>query len=274
MYNYIYWYTSSMDIREQQRIIINFISNNQFCNSEDIVKGVKNHISRVLVFRNLRGLVADGAVRDNRINRRDHRYSVDENNLLVQIPKQLDDFKQAYFLLIDKYRERFSVPGNKNKVSIFQKYGEFTDILSIYESVIQLYLWCGIHVWPKKIRDNESLSKLYTLLFSKLSEIQLNLAEKSRAILKEYDMIEGMITSYSVPTVTKKSLLKSSKKAHSVKELNAVMGFIDSIKSSLDNEAFNTAGGKIRIGGRGNHAYASFKSVGGKTINSTVIGTD
>ena len=252
--------------QEQQRIIVNYIRSNQFCKAEDIVEGVKNDISRVPVFRCIQALVKDGSVKDNKINRRDHRYNVDENNLLVQIPKQLEDFDRVYFLLIDKYMERFSDPEDKDKISIFQKYGEFSDIMSIYEFVIRLYLWCGIYEWPKKIKDNESLLKLSTLLFSKLSEMQLKLAKMSRAMVEEYDMIEGMIISYSIPTLTKESLLKSSEEAHSVKELKTVLGVIDNIKSSLHKEAFKTAGDKTRIGGRGNSVSCSFITAGGTLI--------
>ena len=45
-------------------------------------------------------------MKDQATNRRDHKLYVDFNNLLVIVPKELEDFKKAYFNLLQESKER------------------------------------------------------------------------------------------------------------------------------------------------------------------------
>jgi predicted transcriptional regulator len=69
---------------------MNFIRDNQGCKAQDIVDGLKKNLSRAPIFDILGELVKEGAVTDEKMNRRDHRYFLNDDNLLVSIPAELD----------------------------------------------------------------------------------------------------------------------------------------------------------------------------------------
>jgi hypothetical protein len=46
----------------------------------------------------------EGIVKDDKLNRRDHRYFVDSNNPIVEISRELDEFESAYISLLEKVR--------------------------------------------------------------------------------------------------------------------------------------------------------------------------
>lgn len=94
---------------EQRRIIITkFISVHQGCKAEEVVDGVRDHISRVPAFNTLRALIMDGIVKDKATNRRDHSLYVDEGNLLVSVPKELEEFGKAYITLLQKSKKKIN----------------------------------------------------------------------------------------------------------------------------------------------------------------------
>src|ERR671911_212872 len=109
MYNYIYEYTEHISVENlgHRSLVMNFIRDNQGCKAQDIVNGLENNLSRVPIFNILSDLIKEGAVTDEKINRRDHRYFLNEDNLLVSIPAELDQFKDYYYNLIDEVNRRF-----------------------------------------------------------------------------------------------------------------------------------------------------------------------
>jgi hypothetical protein len=95
-----------MNEDERRKLIVDYISNHQGCKAEEVVEGVKKHLSRVPVYGILEDLIKDGTVKDQATNRRDHKLYVDFNNLLVSVPKELEGFKKAYFNLLQESKER------------------------------------------------------------------------------------------------------------------------------------------------------------------------
>jgi hypothetical protein len=98
---------SSITQDDRQRIIIEFIRSKPYCNVEDVVRGVKNDISRVTVFKILHKLIESGAVRrhlenNQKRNSREHKLFVDEGNPLVSVRLELEKFESAYFDLLNK----------------------------------------------------------------------------------------------------------------------------------------------------------------------------
>jgi hypothetical protein len=95
-----------MNEDERRKLIVHYISNHQGCKAEEVVEGVKKHLSRVPVYGALEDLIKDGTVKDQATNRRDHKLYVDFNNLLVSVPKELEGFKKAYLNLLQESKER------------------------------------------------------------------------------------------------------------------------------------------------------------------------
>ena len=55
-----------------RKLVMDFIRENQGCNAQDIVNGLKKDLSRGPIFDTLNELIKEGAVTDEKINRRDH----------------------------------------------------------------------------------------------------------------------------------------------------------------------------------------------------------
>lgn len=249
--------------------VFRYVSDHSHCSKADVERYLKGKSARVTTFKTIDTLVECGLIRDeiNEKNRQTHSLVVNNDNELSLLIQELDKFENAYFSLIDKFKEEFEDPESKSEYSPFQKYGAFEDILLIYQFILGTYSMRGIHIWPRRISDNESLSKLYTILFTRLSQMQLELAKRSRIIFEEYDIVENMVLNSSILPVSKDALFESSKMFHYEKELEDVLHIVDSIGSEVKKAALKSSRGNvkkdgldrpaIRIGGRGNRAYGS-----------------
>jgi hypothetical protein len=177
---------------------MDFIGENQGCNAQDIVNGLKKDLSRGPIFDTLRELRKEGALRDEKINRRDHRYFLNEDNLLVSIPAELDQFKDYYFNLIDEVNRRFDpkikdrdkkYPEHlrKNNVDdlewktldpVIKRSSILYSLLGLYQHLVGMYILQSLSLWHRKIKDRETITKLYTEVFNRFQEIQLKLTSE------------------------------------------------------------------------------------------------
>lgn len=98
---------------EKLKIVLEFIQKNQGCNTQQIVKGVNDNVSRVVVFKILDELLRDGIIIIKEFNRRDKNYFPNENNEYVKIKKDIDEFKQKYYDLLKKLWESPTVSSLK-----------------------------------------------------------------------------------------------------------------------------------------------------------------
>ena len=73
---------------------------------DEIVSGVSNSASRVVVFRIISELVKEWVVENKARNRRDSSLYLKEDNLLLKLQQELDQFEKAYLNLLDKSKER------------------------------------------------------------------------------------------------------------------------------------------------------------------------
>ena len=94
-----------MDIEARKRIITNYIRDHPDCKAEEIVEGISGKMSRALVFRYLPELIKEKIVLDNSKNRRDHKFSINNNNLILEVQDELDNFKKEFFQLIQKQKQ-------------------------------------------------------------------------------------------------------------------------------------------------------------------------
>jgi Fe2+ or Zn2+ uptake regulation protein len=181
MYDYIYCYTNSyMNQEERRKSITDYISNNEGCTAEDIVEGLKAEISRAPIFDTLRVLVKEDIVKDDRTNRRDHKFFVNNNNLLVSTINKLDEFKTYYYHLLDKAYEKIweiYISNSSNDV-INQISAIMCLFIDIFFEVASIYNYYALLIWPRRIKDREYLKKLYNSAFSKITDIKIEVFER------------------------------------------------------------------------------------------------
>ena len=164
--------------------IVDFISIHQGCSKEFLISEVTSS-SKKTVYKILYELKSEKIVRmyKDKPNSRNFKLYVDTNNPLVVVPKELDEFEQIYFKLLKKARHIFAERGDQSYADSRKdadRYSLVMNILLIYEDYLRLYTAHSLISWPKIIKDGETLSRLYTILFLRLSRIQARLSESSQ----------------------------------------------------------------------------------------------
>jgi len=130
-------------------------------------------------------------VTDEKMNRRDHRYFLNDDNLLVSIPAELDQFKNYFFKLIDEVNRRFGTKTKEHDKKYLEHLREnnvedlewkmldpvrkrsriLFSLLGLYQHLVGMYILRSLSIWPKKIRNKETITKLYTEVFNRFQEI-------------------------------------------------------------------------------------------------------
>ena len=219
MYKYIY--TNIRDAiligRERIEIITKFISENQYCKAEDVVQGVKDNISRVPVYGTLAKMMKEGLLRDQKINRRDHRLVVDTNNPIIEISRELEEFESAYISLLEKVKEhinrryyelknchysdpgpsvvdeanrhpfRRALSGEEHRAldefkGLFYVDDLISQLVHIFSEVRKLYMLRSMTSWPTIIKDQDILNLLNSTISAKFSDIRISMDEIFRSI--------------------------------------------------------------------------------------------
>lgn len=156
--------------------IIEYITNHQGCNIQEVIKEVEDYVSRVTVFNILDSLEKVGAIRKHKDkpNSRDHKLFVDTNNPLISLPKEFDEFKKYYYPLLERVKkdikEYLTYP-ERDGFETSMCFKDLGDVGLIFGEFIRIYDARALLVWPKQLRDTESLKNLYMLLFSNVLEI-------------------------------------------------------------------------------------------------------
>jgi hypothetical protein len=94
------------------------IENNPYCNAENIVDGVKDKMSRSVVFKKLKELSNDNRITDVSDNRRENKYILDKNNEFNIIKKNIDDLKKNYYTLLESSLFHTQIQNVINKVNL------------------------------------------------------------------------------------------------------------------------------------------------------------
>jgi hypothetical protein len=262
-----------LDEEKRRWIIIDFINQNQGCTAEDVVKGQAVN-GRDKTFKILKSLKAESIIFEeiSERNKRNKKLFVNSSNPLVLLQRELETFEAAYLLLIERLKEKFEMRNDSGEYfSRAKKFKVFMNILSIYEHIIKSYLSSATYSWPRTVRDTESLSKLYAKLFSRLSQIQLSLANTNRDVLNEYDAVDFMLVNHA-PNIRpgyKKSLIDSCKEFRLEKEMESVLHLADRLSSKANRGIFEGCGGKIRVGGDENRVYSPVRIV--DHVNGTIL---
>jgi hypothetical protein len=183
-----------MNHEERLERIINYVYLHQGCLTEEAFEGVKGSMSRTTFFKNLRILEDQKRIKVVKVNKRDHRL-YPYTDLLVSVPSELDEFKDAFFALVERVKQysKSKIEALDKKRSkdeevtderihdsldyIFKKGAVLNSIILLYQHLIGMYISAGIFIWPTKTNDYKATNKIYEVAFSKLQEIQQKLGE-------------------------------------------------------------------------------------------------
>src|SRR5215469_5266398 len=124
--------------------IIEYITNHQGCNIQEVIRGVENYVSRVTVYKILGSLEKVGAIRrqKDKPNSRDFKLFVDTNNPLISLPKEFDEFKKYYYPLLERLKKdikEYLTYQDRNAEEIIQCFGDLDLLGLIFAEFIRIY---------------------------------------------------------------------------------------------------------------------------------------
>ena len=178
-----------MNSEERQRKIIEYVEDHPRYLTEQVCKAVEQFMSRKTFFKELEILKGKGEIIVKNKNKRDKELSVDKNNLLITVPKELEKFEKDFLDLTEtisiKLNTLFLVK-NLNKVSKgkdqFKKTNlTLTDIylasyillVKILFRIIDSYIFRYLIKWSSSNLKEEDKVQLFIIIFSRISKIIL-----------------------------------------------------------------------------------------------------
>jgi hypothetical protein len=185
--------TTPLNEEKRRKIIVDFISEHQGCNAEYVINRVKDYIGRVKVSRILKDLKEENIVRESRRkpNSRDIPLYINNDNLLVSVPRELEEFEKAFLRLLEKAKSEFekryeyafgSDPSRFYQSEFLKIIRLITQPIQIFHEMVNMYIAYSILLWPKKIQDKDTLKELYTAVFTKIANMQVRTVEILRSL--------------------------------------------------------------------------------------------
>ncbi|MDQ3977147.1 MAG: hypothetical protein M3264_11540, partial [Thermoproteota archaeon] len=162
-------------------------------------------------------------------NARDYKLVVDKNNPLVSVRSELDNFQRAYFDLFSKSVVEFnsriedarkaildfgekvvvddkaSDEDSERTIAELEKLddiwkraiddiaGLLYNMFKVFYSMVDAYLFRFLSIWPQKIHDKRVLQQLYSMVFSRIADMQTHILE----ILNSMDIV-GVIETNTI----------------------------------------------------------------------------
>lgn len=171
-----------LDINDKSRKedIINFLRNNPGCSKEELVRGVKNTVSKKTVIKILKELEKEEQIKieKEKPNSRSYKLFLCSENILIVLDKQIRDINGDFRKLLEKIEvvmpELTLLPftNKKNRDTNLRMILFYEQLpLFILKYLMQCLLLKSIIVWPKFIQKEELRNKLNSLLFSEVSKI-------------------------------------------------------------------------------------------------------
>jgi len=167
-----------LDKKYQRDEIINFLVNNPGCSKGDLVRGVKNIVSKRPLEKILQELKRDDLVKieKEKPNSRAYKLFLCSENILIVLNNQIRDFNQEFKKLLQKVEavipevNLLPFTNKENRDKNFIKILFYEQLpLFILKYLMQCFLLKSIAVWPKIIQKKEIISQLNSLVFTEIS---------------------------------------------------------------------------------------------------------
>ena len=168
-----------LDKKYQRDEIINFLMNNPGCSKGDLVRGVKNIVSKRPLEKILQELKRDDLVKieKEKPNSRAYKLFLCSENILIVLNHQIRDFNEEFKKLLQKVEAvipelnllPFTNKENRDKNFIMILFYEQLPLF-ILKYLMQCFLLKSIVVWPKIIQKKEIINQLNSLVFTEISK--------------------------------------------------------------------------------------------------------
>ena len=168
-----------LDKKYQRDEIINFLMNNPGCSKGDLVRGVKNIVSKRPLEKILKELKRDDLVKieKEKPNSRAYKLFLCSENILIVLNNQIRDFNEEFKKLLQKVEAvipelnllPFTNKENRDKNFTMILFYEQLPLF-ILKYLMQCFLLKSIAVWPKIIQKKEIISQLNSLVFTEISK--------------------------------------------------------------------------------------------------------
>ena len=169
----------SEEITPREKSIVEYIRRNPGRNKQNLVDwGTSQHIgSRNTILKAIDRLEESGIIEvdKGKPNSTIHRLYINNDSILLLVMEELDGFENVFPDLIEKINSRSKghdlngIPYNQNELNFF------VTLFVVYQQFIGMLVYHAIHTWPARLKDDNTLKRLYATLFSRLRKIQLNL---------------------------------------------------------------------------------------------------
>jgi hypothetical protein len=182
-----------MNPAQRRKLITDYISANPGSNQEGIVRHLEGKSARQTVLKDVDQLLEDEIIyyETQKENSRDYNFYVKDDNILVSLSKELDEFDKNYFSVLMKIKAKFDELYLKRKkhhvigeTSHPQNLVAFQPLLNVlsqsvetFYEVVDVYLLRCILKWPQTVKKEDIIKKLYSILFSKISDMQFRMSE-------------------------------------------------------------------------------------------------
>ena len=161
-----------------------YLGGHQGSTKSDIARGLRGIVSKKTIDKLVNEMIEDGIIemKKEKRNARNIKLYLKEDNLLVSVNLQLDEFVNAFeslfFYIIeniknirtnkfpDKSDKELSAMDDANFYSLLQ-------CINILDRVSNAYTAYAVIVWPKRMQDEEDLKMLFSLVFNKLASLRL-----------------------------------------------------------------------------------------------------
>jgi hypothetical protein len=176
----------AVDLEERDWRVMRYIKDNPGTSKEGVVRGMNGDPSRITVLKILDKLEQYELIistKDKPNSQRLHLY-INKEDVFVSVSQDLEEFKNTFFVLLDKTVERARhIPARDDKIGIFSML--YDDFLIFYYHILGLHITYGLRKWPNEIKDHETASRLYTVIFSRMLEIQTKIFDIQNMISNE-----------------------------------------------------------------------------------------
>ncbi|WP_134482702.1 hypothetical protein [Candidatus Nitrosocosmicus franklandus] len=179
-------YTTTKEDRKNR--IIDYLTNEGNKRVKDVLNYcIKEGIgSKSTVTEAIQELLAEGILNSGKERRNSKSYSlsVNSDNLLLVIPKDLDNIFEQFKKFIDKVKQfekkkkfenriEIEAIGTSKKANLVQKDGASLLQYDMIEIINDVYLFNFVVILPARLHDENLINRLYSIYFNKISEMYL-----------------------------------------------------------------------------------------------------
>jgi hypothetical protein len=175
---------------ENEKMVFKCIKEKPGQSKQDVVNSLnlespQKGLSRNPIFKAIRSLRERGMIvqRPDPSNVQRHLLYINKDNLIIQVEKEIKDFKKSFLNLIkradEEYKKKLELTDDEIKnsrrpdvdLAEFYSAGVADNLIKIFKQLITNYSLKAIFEWREEIKDLESLNRLYLTVFQNLNEI-------------------------------------------------------------------------------------------------------